>query len=124
MRRETKRPGAGATATGPGLSIVADDKPHNSERPTGQSSAADRRRPSGSQQRGRTLFEQEQGRYVWRLEDTTWNGQPRLQVWPWYRSGGELRPCSAKYGGGGFSIPHERLPELMAALASVRREAS
>ena len=44
------------------------------------------------------LFEQEQGRHVWRLEATEWNGEQRLQVWPWFRpkEGGNLRPCSPR----------------------------
>lgn len=66
------------------------------------------------------LFEQEHGRLVWRLEATEWNGEPRLQVWPWYKpkGGGDLRPCSPRYGGG-FAIPLERLPELIAALSAI-----
>lgn len=67
-----------------------------------------------------TLFEQEHGRLTWRLERTEWNGQERVQVWPWYqpKGGGELRPCAARFGGG-FAIPLDRVPELIAALATV-----
>lgn len=77
-------------------------------------------KPDSDRQRARTIFEQETGRHVWRLDVTEWNGQPRLQVWPWYRpaDGGELRPCSARYGGG-FPIPIDRVPELQAALATI-----
>lgn len=65
-----------------------------------------------------TVFEQVHGRHVWRLESTAWNGEARLQVWPWYReAGGELRPCAQRYGGG-FAIPLDRVPELIAALQS------
>ena len=65
------------------------------------------------------LFEQEHGRHVWRLESTEWNGAGRLQVWPWFRDrgSGELRPCAQRYGGG-FAIPLDRVPELIAALQS------
>ena len=68
------------------------------------------------------LFEQERGRLTWRLEATEWNGQGRLQIWPWYqpKGGGDLRPCAERYGGG-FAIPMDRLPELMAALASIEQ---
>lgn len=64
-----------------------------------------------------TLFEQEHGRHVWRLEATEWNGAPRLQVWPWFRDrdSGDLRPCAQRYGGG-FAIPLDRVPELIEAL--------
>ena len=68
------------------------------------------------------LFEQEQGRHFWRLEATEWNGGQRLQVWPWFRpkEGGNLRPCSPRLPtGGGFAIPFERLPDLIAALSAV-----
>jgi len=66
------------------------------------------------------LFEQEHGSKTWAVQVSDWNGQPRLQVWPWYRTkeGGELRPCAARYGGG-FAIPMDRVPELIAALQSV-----
>ena len=66
-----------------------------------------------------TLFEQAHADKVWRIEATEWNGQRRVQIWPWYqpKDGGELRPCAARYGGG-FAIPLERLPELIAALSS------
>jgi hypothetical protein len=68
-----------------------------------------------------TLFEQEYGRHVWRLEATEWNGERRLQVWPWFRpkEGGDLRPCSPRLPtGGGFAVPLERLPALIAALSA------
>ena len=63
-----------------------------------------------------TLFEQEHGRHIWRLEATEWNGAERLQVWPWYRDreSGDLRPCAQRYGGG-FAIPLDRVPELIEA---------
>lgn len=66
------------------------------------------------------IFEQEHGRHVWRLEATVWNGEARLQVWPWYqpKDGGDLRPCAARFGGG-FAIPLERLDELKAALEAI-----
>lgn len=69
---------------------------------------------------GRVLFEQEHGRLVWRLAITEWNGERRLQWWPWYRpkGGGDLRPCAARFGGG-FAIPLERVPELTAALSAI-----
>ncbi len=68
------------------------------------------------------IFEQEHGRHVWRLEATQWNGQPRLQFWPWYRDkeSGELRPNAQRFGGG-FAVPLDRLPELIEALQSVER---
>lgn len=109
MPRETKRPGAGGAATGPGLSKrVPGPDPDTA--------------PGAAGQRPPALFEQEHGRFVWRLEAAEWNGQPRLQVWPWYhpKDGSELRPCAARYGGG-FAIPLDRLPELIAALATVTR---
>jgi len=72
-----------------------------------------------------TLFEQEHGRFLWRLEATQWNGQRRLQVWPWYqpKDGGDLRPCSSRYGGG-FAIPLDRVPDLIAALSSLAPDES
>jgi hypothetical protein len=68
------------------------------------------------------IFEQEHGQHVWRLEATEWNGEARLQVWPWFRSkdGGDLRPCAARYGGG-FAIPLKRLGELMTALQAIEQ---
>jgi|GEM_PF-1373304 len=68
------------------------------------------------------LFEQEHGRYVWRLQLVEWNGEARLQLWPWYhpKEGGDLRPCSQRYGGG-FAIPLERLGELLGALRAIER---
>lgn len=70
---------------------------------------------------GATLFEQEHGRMLWRLADTQWNGQRRIQIWPWYqpKDGSDPRPCAQRFGGG-FAIPLDRLPELIAALSSVR----
>ncbi len=64
-----------------------------------------------------TLFEQEHRNHVWRLQSTEWNGKPRLNVWPWYhdKASGELRPCAQRYGGG-FTIPLDRVPELIEAL--------
>lgn len=72
-----------------------------------------------------TLFEQEHGRFLWRLEATQWNGQRRLQVWPWYqpKDGGDPRPCSSRYGGG-FAIPLDRVSELIAALSSIAPDES
>lgn len=72
---------------------------------------------------GRVLFEQEHGRLVWRLAITEWNGERRLQWWPWYRpkGGGDLRPCATRFGGG-FAIPLERVPELTASLSTVEPE--
>lgn len=69
------------------------------------------------------IFEQEHDRYVWRVQLLNWNGQQRLQVWPWYRpkDGGDLRPCSAKFGTGGFAIPIERVSELVEALQGIRQ---
>lgn len=63
------------------------------------------------------LFEQEHQRLVWRIESTSWNGEARLQVWPWFKpkDSDELRPCSSRYQRG-FAIPLERLDELIAAL--------
>lgn len=74
---------------------------------------------------GGTLFEQEHGRLLWRLEDTQWNGQRRLQVWPWYHptDGSDPRPCSARFGGG-FAVPLDRVPELIAALSSIAPDES
>jgi hypothetical protein len=68
------------------------------------------------------IFEQEHGRHIWRLEATVWNGEARLQVWPWFRpkDGADLRPCAARYGGG-FAIPLERLGELMTALRAIEQ---
>ena len=68
------------------------------------------------------VFEQEHGRHVWRLEPVEWNGSQRLQVWPHYadKQSGELRHCSPRYPtGGGFAIPLERLPELIAELSAI-----
>lgn len=82
-------------------------------------------RPATPAPHKKTLFEQEDGRLIWRLDDTQWNGQPRLQIWPWYRpsDGSEPRPCSARHGGG-FAIPRARVPELIAALSSIAVEES
>ena len=68
------------------------------------------------------VFEQEHGRHVWRLEATEWNGQPRLQFWPWFRDkeSGELRPNAQRFGGG-FAVPRDRLAELVEALQSVEQ---
>jgi hypothetical protein len=72
-----------------------------------------------------TLFEQEYGRLVWRVQTTEWNGARRLQLWPWYRprDGGDLRPCAPRYGGG-CVIALDRVPELIAALSSIAPGAS
>lgn len=66
------------------------------------------------------LFEQDHGSKTWCVQLSDWNGRRRLQVWPWYRTkeSSELRPCAAQYGGG-FAIPMDRVPELIAALQSV-----
>lgn len=79
-----------------------------------------RQGPNRGRGQAMTLFEQEHGRFLWRLEATQWNGQRRLQVWPWYqpKDGGDPRPCSPRYGGG-FAIPLDRVPELIAALSSM-----
>jgi hypothetical protein len=70
---------------------------------------------------GAMLFEQERGRLIWRFQESEWNGQRRVQVWPWYRpkDGGDLRPCAERYGGGGFAVPLDRVPELIAALSAI-----
>jgi hypothetical protein len=106
MPREMKRPGAGGAATGPGLSKRAPGLARDT--------------PAPAEQRPPALFEQEHGRLVWRIDATEWNGQPRVQVWPWFppKEGGGLRPCAARFGGG-FAIPLERLPELIAALTTI-----
>jgi hypothetical protein len=66
------------------------------------------------------LFEQEHGRHVWRVQAVEWNGEARLQVWPWYqpKGGGDLMPCAARFGGG-FAIPLDRLGELIEALRAI-----
>ncbi len=66
------------------------------------------------------LFEQEHGRQVWRLQAVEWNGEARLQVWPWYqpKGGADLMPCAARFGGG-FAIPLDRLGELIEALRAI-----
>lgn len=71
------------------------------------------------------IFEHEQGRHTWRVEATEWNGEQRLNVWPWYqpKDGGELRPCSPTYPtGGGFNVPLERVRELIAVLATIAND--
>lgn len=69
-----------------------------------------------------TLFEQEHGRHVWRLQAVEWNGEARLQVWPWFKpkGGGDLLPCAARFGGG-FAIPLDRLDELIEALRAIEQ---
>ena len=62
------------------------------------------------------IFEHSYRGNVWKFQVTEWNGQQRLNLWPWYQpsDGGDLRP-----GKGGFIIPFDRLPELIKSLQSI-----
>lgn len=114
MPRETESPAVPGGAFAGASKRVPGHSPDTATAPAGQRGRA------GAAGGSTMLFEQEHGRLLWRLDDTEWKGQRRIQVWPWYspKDGGDPRPCAPRYGGG-FAIPLERVPELIAALSSV-----
>lgn len=114
----TKAMRTGAAATAPGSAGVKAVRPAHLCRPTEQEGQSFSSRSGDS---AVVIFEQQRDRFTWRFEVTVWNGEQRLQVWPWYqpKDGGDLRPCSARYGTGGFAIPHDRIGQLINALQAI-----